>query len=174
MVEPVLVVSFREAYWSGDPSGLDDLHSEGERMRTLAELCIADPLDVEGGSPDIADALVSTQADYARRLEFTRLIHCERLSNSQWKCIKACYGNRCAYCGVVQRLYREHVIPLMSGGRDNWSNVVPSCRRCNSSKHVKSLDNWCASREDGDRIMRRYIEGTIRRDALLGNANATM
>ncbi len=43
----------------------------------------------------------------------------------------------CMYCGNAPgaaELSRDHVLPLARGGRDSWTNVVSSCRRCNNSK----------------------------------------
>lgn len=45
--------------------------------------------------------------------------------------------NICLYCGghfAVNNLSRDHVHPLSRGGRDSWTNVVTSCRRCNNRK----------------------------------------
>lgn len=45
--------------------------------------------------------------------------------------------NICLYCGgqfLVSDLSRDHVHPLSKGGRDIWTNVVTSCRRCNNRK----------------------------------------
>jgi 5-methylcytosine-specific restriction endonuclease McrA len=45
--------------------------------------------------------------------------------------------NMCLYCGGVfspHELSRDHVLPLSRGGRDVWTNVVTSCRRCNNRK----------------------------------------
>lgn len=45
--------------------------------------------------------------------------------------------NICAYCGTElpgQRLTRDHVLPLVQGGRDHWMNVVTACRNCNQLK----------------------------------------
>ena len=43
----------------------------------------------------------------------------------------------CAYCGDElpgQRLTRDHVLPVVQGGRDTWMNVVTACRACNHRK----------------------------------------
>ncbi len=43
----------------------------------------------------------------------------------------------CAYCGEElpgQRLTRDHVVPVVQGGRDTWMNVVTACRGCNQQK----------------------------------------
>ncbi|GAB4259685.1 MAG: HNH endonuclease [Deferrisomatales bacterium] len=43
----------------------------------------------------------------------------------------------CLYCGQRFRrsdLSRDHVTPLSRGGRDEWTNVVTACKRCNHRK----------------------------------------
>lgn len=43
----------------------------------------------------------------------------------------------CLYCGghfSAHDLSRDHVIPIVKGGRDNWTNVVTACKQCNSNK----------------------------------------
>ena len=45
--------------------------------------------------------------------------------------------NICLYCGdsfSSQDLSRDHVTPLVQGGKDHWSNVVTACKRCNHHK----------------------------------------
>lgn len=45
--------------------------------------------------------------------------------------------NICLYCGgefAHHELSRDHVKPLSKGGKDVWTNVVTSCRRCNNRK----------------------------------------
>lgn len=46
-------------------------------------------------------------------------------------------GYRCAYCGnVFQKndLNLDHVIPESRGGTTTWTNLVCSCKRCNTLK----------------------------------------
>ncbi len=43
----------------------------------------------------------------------------------------------CLYCGETFSsgdLSRDHVTPVIQGGRDIWNNVVTACRRCNNHK----------------------------------------
>jgi hypothetical protein len=50
-------------------------------------------------------------------------------------------ANKCLYCGNdfnYRSLSRDHVIPLSLGGKDVWTNVVTSCRRCNNHKGGKT------------------------------------
>ncbi len=49
--------------------------------------------------------------------------------------------NICGYCGdqyADDELEREHILPFSRGGRDNWMNVVSSCRPCNQRKADKT------------------------------------
>lgn len=50
----------------------------------------------------------------------------------------ALYGNLCAYCHQSAILTIDHVKPLIKGG-SNWpSNIVPACLPCNSGKQHRS------------------------------------
>ena len=47
----------------------------------------------------------------------------------------------CQYCnrhrtelGSGQYLTRDHIIPVVRGGKNTWTNVVTSCRKCNNIK----------------------------------------
>lgn len=58
------------------------------------------------------------------------------LTAAQWQAIKDHYGHRCVYCGRrMQRLTMDHIQPLSKGGSHTYSNIVPACKSCNSSKH---------------------------------------
>jgi len=63
----------------------------------------------------------------------------------------AIWRNQCAFCSVDashprnaghERLTVDHVLALTRGGLDEASNIIPVCRRCNSSKHNNSVDDW--------------------------------
>lgn len=56
------------------------------------------------------------------------------VTSEEWAAIVGRFGGKCAYCGQPGKT-RDHVIPLSKGGRDEPSNVVPACRKCNSAKH---------------------------------------
>lgn len=56
-----------------------------------------------------------------------------------WISINRC----CAYCDQPTTEYEpDHVIPLSKGGSNSITNVVPSCKSCNSSKRDWSLTEW--------------------------------
>lgn len=61
------------------------------------------------------------------------------LTKEQWQAIKSAYKNKCAYCGKYsKRLCQDHFIPITKGGGYVPDNIVPACRRCNSSKCDRS------------------------------------
>lgn len=48
------------------------------------------------------------------------------------------YGSRCYYCDQEDADSVDHRIPLARGGSHWPANLVPCCRRCNSSKNAKT------------------------------------
>lgn len=57
-------------------------------------------------------------------------------------------GKACAYCKRPSRGLPEpdHVLPLSRGGRNDMSNIVASCRACNTDKSDLTLSEWATSR----------------------------
>ncbi len=52
-------------------------------------------------------------------------------------------NSMCLYCGErlpPRLLTRDHVVPVSSGGRDEWENVVSACRPCNHRKDNHALE----------------------------------
>jgi len=74
------------------------------------------------------------------------------------------YGNVCVYCGEknilndeVRPLTPDHVIPLVRGG-SNWiSNILPSCLTCNLTKSTKTFEEYLyvLPQEEQEEIMTR-------------------
>ncbi len=48
-------------------------------------------------------------------------------------------GHACQYCGGAAESI-DHVIPRSRGGLHEWDNVVAACRRCNSGKRDRLLN----------------------------------
>lgn len=43
-------------------------------------------------------------------------------------------GYECIYCGSKKDLTLDHVIPKSKGGKNEWTNLVTSCFKCNLKK----------------------------------------
>ena len=54
----------------------------------------------------------------------------------------------CVYCGNIQHLSIDHVIPSNRGGEDTGDNAIWACRSCNSSKSDLDLFTWWFSKRD--------------------------
>lgn len=75
------------------------------------------------------------------------------ITDEEWENCKNYFNYRCAYCDLAIEehyitykgevklgdFHKEHVI---DDGANDLSNCVPSCKTCNSSKHLSSLDEW--------------------------------
>lgn len=48
-------------------------------------------------------------------------------------------GHRCQYCGGPAESI-DHVVPRSRGGEHVWENVVACCRRCNTQKRDRLLE----------------------------------
>ena len=46
----------------------------------------------------------------------------------------------CQYCGAVEDLTFDHLIPRSRGGRTTWENVITACSPCNLRKGGKLVD----------------------------------
>jgi 5-methylcytosine-specific restriction endonuclease McrA len=74
-----------------------------------------------------------------------------------------CFGGECAYCGKPATCV-DHLMPLSRGGDNEYENLIPSCRSCNSSKGPKLLSEWYIHKDfyDPSResvIIRRALRG---------------
>jgi hypothetical protein len=56
--------------------------------------------------------------------------------------VKILSGNHCSYCGSMDHLSLDHILPRQYGGKDVGENLVYACRACNSSKGKKDLMEW--------------------------------
>ena len=60
--------------------------------------------------------------------------------------MKRLYRSACIYCGSRDRITADHVVPIYRGGSHGIGNLVPACKRCNSSKGYKTIMEWRISR----------------------------
>jgi len=49
-------------------------------------------------------------------------------------------NHTCVYCGSTRNLTLDHVIPKSRGGKNEWTNLVTSCSRCNLKKADRTPD----------------------------------
>ena len=52
------------------------------------------------------------------------------------------YNSPCFYCGSLNKITLDHVVPISRGGSHGIGNLVPACSFCNGSKHNKFLVEW--------------------------------
>jgi 5-methylcytosine-specific restriction endonuclease McrA len=64
------------------------------------------------------------------------------LTLEQWEKIKKDFNYNCCYCGENAPLEQEHFIPLSKNGEYAISNIIPSCKSCNSSKQDRTFSKW--------------------------------
>jgi 5-methylcytosine-specific restriction endonuclease McrA len=58
---------------------------------------------------------------------------------AEWLDLLALFGGQCAYCHEpMVAPTQDHVIPLSRGGRNDRTNILPACARCNSQKGTKT------------------------------------
>ncbi len=79
-----------------------------------------------------------------RALKLNALVHGEPIVNEEWfKELKAQHNHRCYYCWESSvPLTMDHVIALNRGGKHIRSNMLPSCKPCNSRKSDKLISEW--------------------------------
>jgi 5-methylcytosine-specific restriction endonuclease McrA len=52
------------------------------------------------------------------------------------------YSSACFYCGSLNKITIDHVIPISRGGTHGIGNLVAACAFCNGSKSTKFLIEW--------------------------------
>jgi len=68
----------------------------------------------------------------------------QKLRKTQWWKRK-CSEGHCFFCGgkfKPKELTMEHIVPLIRGGKTIKSNVVPSCKECNTAKKYLLPIEW--------------------------------
>lgn len=85
----------------------------------------------------IEDRNVSNQR---RKAKIRGLPH--TLTLKQWTDAKACFSNKCAFCGKDKPLTQEHFLAVKHKGGYTKDNIIPSCQSCNSSKWAHSCLDW--------------------------------
>lgn len=53
----------------------------------------------------------------------------------------------CAYCGAMDNLQADHLIPQSRGGSDSADNMVLACGTCNTSRGNRGIFQWLGLKE---------------------------
>lgn len=61
---------------------------------------------------------------------------------SDWTRLQRRYRGLCAYCGAAPGVTKDHVVPIIRGGHDGISNILPACIPCNTSKSYRLVIEW--------------------------------
>ena len=66
-----------------------------------------------------------------------------KLTEREWEFAVKYFNGRCAYCGeYISDPTKDHVKPLHDGGTLTRDNVIPCCKKCNSSKKDNEMLSW--------------------------------
>ena len=58
------------------------------------------------------------------------------------KDLRRLYSQPCAFCGTMENLSIDHIIPLSRGGSHSIGNMMTLCRSCNASKNARTIMEW--------------------------------
>lgn len=83
------------------------------------------------------------------------------LTQREWEIAQAYFGNRCAYCGEEDEMTKDHLDPLNNGGALTFTNVIPACQSCNSSKKDSNWLSWYQEQEFYDANQAKKITDYI-------------
>jgi len=74
--------------------------------------------------------------------------------------LKMTMPQACSCCGSPGDLAVDHLIPRINGGADESDNLIPACRRCNSSKQGRDMLEWMQAKSTFPSILllRRYVK----------------
>lgn len=77
--------------------------------------------------------------------------------------LKMILPQSCNYCGSIEHLAADHLIPRKKGGQDIGENLVWACRTCNSSKSDTDVLKWMNKNNQTPSILlyRRYLKNAI-------------
>lgn len=91
----------------------------------------------------------------------------EGLKEKDWIDVLNEFSYECAYCGCKENLEQDHVVPFAKGGVTAAGNIVPACRRCNSSKNDSDAFEWYAAQpfydEEKCKHLRKYLDKHLRK-----------
>ncbi len=94
---------------------------------------------VHGTGRDLRSATSSfAEPSVVRLVHYVKVPHLTRVAVTR-RSVFVRDGHRCQYCGA-QAENIDHIIPRSRGGTHSWENVVACCRRCNTRKEDRLLE----------------------------------
>ena len=80
------------------------------------------------------------------------------LTQYEWNICLAYFEKSCAYCGVsTSDITKDHLDPLNNGGKLTFTNTVPACKSCNSSKKDNQWLFWYQKQKFYDKYRAKKI-----------------
>ncbi len=79
--------------------------------------------------------------NYARRVRLRA--NGGRHTRQEWLDLCKRYDYRCLACRQQEpqiTLTVDHIVPVVSGGRNDIANIQPLCYQCNNKKHMQTID----------------------------------
>lgn len=90
----------------------------------------------------LRDAADQRLANNNRRRARMQAANSPGVSPEDWNRLVRRHDGKCAYCGAIATLTRDHVVPISRGGWDAIGNILPACFPCNASKCDDLLVYW--------------------------------
>jgi 5-methylcytosine-specific restriction endonuclease McrA len=98
------------------------------------------------GDADIVEATGATLRSETITLEAPAVIRVRRVVNP-WRSklilsrrrVLARDRHTCVYCGAAADTI-DHIRPVSRGGKNEWTNLVAACRRCNCRKADRTIE----------------------------------
>lgn len=60
--------------------------------------------------------------------------------------LRRLYESPCFFCGSLENIHADHVVPISKGGRHSIGNLIPACQKCNCSRGSQFISAWLKKR----------------------------
>ena len=128
----------KKEYYLANIDRIKKYRKENSHIRRQWNLANAEKIKEQKRQYSLANTEQRKNSDSRRRTK--------KLSNGVYeiskKELKKLYSSPCFYCGSINSIHADHVIPISKGGRHSIGNLLPACAKCNMSKGSKLLIEW--------------------------------